>query len=39
MPRNGDGSGDNGPIEAHELLHGAGGDVRLFDTRYRRLDA
>jgi hypothetical protein len=27
MPRNGDGSGDNGPIDGHEILHGTSGDV------------
>lgn len=28
MPRQGDGSGDNGPIEAgHDIIHGASGDV------------
>lgn len=31
MPRNGDGSSDNGPIEAGEnLIHGASGDVSYF---------
>jgi hypothetical protein len=30
MPRNGDGSSDNGPIEAGEnLIHGASGDVSI----------
>lgn len=28
MPRNGDGSSDNGPIEGHDIVHGASGDVR-----------
>jgi hypothetical protein len=28
MPRNGDGSSDNGPIEGQEVVHGASGDVR-----------
>ena len=28
MPRNGDGSGDSGPHEGHEILHGTNGDVR-----------
>ncbi|CAN9185130.1 hypothetical protein AA0117_g7950 [Alternaria alternata] len=34
MPRNGDGSGDNGPIEGHELLHGASGDKTLQHTKH-----
>ncbi|KAL5120599.1 hypothetical protein ACEQ8H_001347 [Pleosporales sp. CAS-2024a] len=29
MPRNGDGSGDNGPIEGHHIIHGASGDNSL----------
>ena len=33
MPRNGDGSSDNGPIEGQELLHGASGDVCLPTDR------
>jgi hypothetical protein len=37
MPRNGDGSSDNGPIDGHEILHGTSGDVRHsaheIDTR------
>jgi hypothetical protein len=28
MPRNGDGSSDNGPIEGQEVVHGTSGDVR-----------
>jgi hypothetical protein len=28
MPRNGDGSSDNGPIDGHEIIHGTTGDVR-----------
>ena len=33
MPRNGDGSSDNGPIEAGDnLIHGAGGDATLKRT-------
>jgi hypothetical protein len=28
MPRNGDGSGDNGPIEGNDVIHGNSGDVR-----------
>jgi hypothetical protein len=27
MPRNGDGSSDNGPIEGQEVVHGTSGDV------------
>jgi hypothetical protein len=27
MPRNGDGSSDNGPIEGQNIIHGASGDV------------
>lgn len=35
MPRNGDGSSDNGPIEAGEnLIHGAGGDVSTALFRF-----
>jgi hypothetical protein len=30
MPRNGDGSGDSGPYEGHDIVHGATGDVRLL---------
>jgi hypothetical protein len=29
MPRNGDGSGDSGPIDGHEIVHGASGDVSV----------
>ncbi|KAI8936971.1 hypothetical protein NX059_006199 [Plenodomus lindquistii] len=29
MPRNGDGSSDNGPIEANEVIHGNSGDATL----------
>jgi hypothetical protein len=32
MPRNGDGSSDNGPIDGHEIIHGAGGDVRIMPS-------
>jgi hypothetical protein len=28
MPRNGDGSSDNGPIEGQEIVHGTSGSVR-----------
>lgn len=28
MPRNGDGSSDNGPIEGQNIVHGNSGDVR-----------
>jgi hypothetical protein len=28
MPRNGDGSGDNGPVEGNDVIHGNSGDVR-----------
>ncbi|KAL1792907.1 hypothetical protein ACET3X_009414 [Alternaria dauci] len=34
MPRNGDGSGDNGPIDGHEILHGASGDKTLQHTKH-----
>merc|ERR1711974_237084 len=34
MPRNGDGSSDNGPIEGQELLHGASGDKTLQHTKH-----
>lgn len=34
MPRNGDGSSDNGPIEGHEIVHGAGGDKSLKHTKH-----
>ncbi|KAL5116016.1 hypothetical protein ACEQ8H_006134 [Pleosporales sp. CAS-2024a] len=27
MPRNGDASSDNGPIDSHEIVHGTSGDV------------
>ncbi|KAH7380664.1 hypothetical protein BKA66DRAFT_419775 [Pyrenochaeta sp. MPI-SDFR-AT-0127] len=29
MPRNGDGSSDNGPIEGHDIVHGNSGDTTL----------
>ncbi|KAH3938586.1 hypothetical protein HBI56_177040 [Parastagonospora nodorum] len=29
MPRNGDGSGDNGPIEGNDIIHGSSGDNTL----------
>lgn len=28
MPRQGDGSGDSGPYDGHEIVHGTTGDVR-----------
>ncbi|KAH7398627.1 hypothetical protein DE146DRAFT_497449 [Phaeosphaeria sp. MPI-PUGE-AT-0046c] len=34
MPRNGDGSGDNGPIDGHEILHGTSGDKTLQHTKH-----
>ncbi|KAH7090168.1 hypothetical protein FB567DRAFT_617463 [Paraphoma chrysanthemicola] len=34
MPRNGDGSSDNGPIEEHEIIHGAKGDKTLQHTKH-----
>ncbi|KAH7075977.1 hypothetical protein BKA63DRAFT_603280 [Paraphoma chrysanthemicola] len=34
MPRNGDGSSDNGPIEGHEIIHGAKGDKTLQHTKH-----
>ncbi|EOA91173.1 uncharacterized protein SETTUDRAFT_158631 [Exserohilum turcica Et28A] len=34
MPRNGDGSSDNGPIEGHEILHGMTGDDSLQHTKH-----
>lgn len=34
MPRNGDGSSDNGPIEGHEILHGTTGDASLQHTKH-----
>ncbi|XP_014553568.1 hypothetical protein COCVIDRAFT_107374 [Bipolaris victoriae FI3] len=34
MPRNGDGSSDNGPIEGHEILHGTTGDNSLQHTKH-----
>ncbi|KAF1940694.1 hypothetical protein EJ02DRAFT_379409, partial [Clathrospora elynae] len=34
MPRNGDGSSDNGPIEGHEILHGTSGDTTLQHTKH-----
>jgi hypothetical protein len=34
MPRNGDGSSDNGPVDAGEIVHGASGDVRSFPTSH-----
>ncbi|KAK7191264.1 hypothetical protein DPSP01_008335 [Paraphaeosphaeria sporulosa] len=33
MPRNGDGSSDNGPIDAGEIVHGASGDATLQHTQ------
>ncbi|EDU51327.1 hypothetical protein PtrSN002B_002545 [Pyrenophora tritici-repentis] len=29
MPRNGDGSSDNGPIEGQDIIHGNSGDATL----------
>ncbi|KAH7401027.1 hypothetical protein DE146DRAFT_654678 [Phaeosphaeria sp. MPI-PUGE-AT-0046c] len=29
MPRNGDGSSDNGPIEGHDIVHGSSGSEEL----------
>jgi len=34
MPRNGDGSSDNGPIDGHEILHGTSGDKTLQHTKH-----
>jgi len=34
MPRNGDGSSDNGPIDGHEILHGTKGDKTLQHTQH-----
>ncbi|KAF2830267.1 hypothetical protein CC86DRAFT_436437 [Ophiobolus disseminans] len=34
MPRNGDGSGDSGPYEAHEIVHGTDGDETLQHTKH-----
>ncbi|KAF2850857.1 hypothetical protein T440DRAFT_517771 [Plenodomus tracheiphilus IPT5] len=34
MPRNGDGSSDNGPIEGHEIVHGTSGDKSLQHTKH-----
>lgn len=34
MPRNGDGSSDNGPIEGHEIVHGTTGDDSLQHTKH-----
>lgn len=36
MPRNGDGSSDNGPIEGHEILHGMTGDVCALAVKTSR---
>ncbi|KAF1959649.1 hypothetical protein CC80DRAFT_439576, partial [Byssothecium circinans] len=33
MPRQGDGSSDNGPIEGNNVIHGAGGDATLKHTQ------
>ncbi|KAF1842464.1 uncharacterized protein K460DRAFT_370433 [Cucurbitaria berberidis CBS 394.84] len=33
MPRNGDGSSDNGPIEGHDIVHGNSGDTTLQHTK------
>jgi hypothetical protein len=34
MPRNGDGSSDNGPVEGSEVVHGNSGDVRPPHTTH-----
>lgn len=34
MPRNGDGSSDNGPIEGHNIVHGNSGDVRFIPNNF-----
>ncbi|KAL6705568.1 hypothetical protein ACN47E_006685 [Coniothyrium glycines] len=34
MPRNGDGSSDNGPFEGHEIVHGTDGDRTLQHTKH-----
>lgn len=33
MPRNGDGSSDNGPIEGQNIIHGNSGDTTLQHTQ------
>lgn len=33
MPRNGDGSSDNGPFEANNVIHGNSGDATLQHTK------
>ncbi|KAF2133165.1 hypothetical protein P153DRAFT_363386 [Dothidotthia symphoricarpi CBS 119687] len=33
MPRNGDGSSDNGPIEGQNIVHGSSGDTTLKHTQ------
>ncbi|CBX99953.1 hypothetical protein IAQ61_002830 [Plenodomus lingam] len=33
MPRNGDGSSDNGPLEAGNVIHGNEGDATLQHTK------
>ncbi|KAH7138933.1 hypothetical protein B0J11DRAFT_515667 [Dendryphion nanum] len=33
MPRQGDGSSDNGPIEGNTLIHGASGDDTIQHTK------
>lgn len=35
MPRNGDGSSDNGPIEGQNIVHGNSGDVGLINAPLR----
>ncbi|KAF1921030.1 hypothetical protein BDU57DRAFT_509581 [Ampelomyces quisqualis] len=33
MPRNGDGSSDNGPVEGQEIIHGSSGSDKLQHTK------
>ncbi|EUC50367.1 hypothetical protein COCMIDRAFT_82389 [Bipolaris oryzae ATCC 44560] len=33
MPRNGDGSSDNGPIEGHSIIHGTSGNDTMEHTK------
>ncbi|EUC37078.1 hypothetical protein COCVIDRAFT_34405 [Bipolaris victoriae FI3] len=33
MPRNGDGSSDNGPIEGQNIVHGNSGDATMDHTK------
>jgi hypothetical protein len=39
MPRNGDGSSDNGPIDGHEIVHGASGDVCVTPSQDNQADS